>query len=316
MIYIPLTLFLVFGENFYHIVEFPMWKSKQHYIISNHESKNIILGDSRAVAGFYPDSLGSEYYNLALGGGTAIETYYAFQKYIENQKVDTLIISFAPFHLEMADSFFERTIKYDYLSIDQALEVNQVAKAQNEIFWKFNDETTERFSQYGIPRRVYSIKFKWLFDYRFELKRALLNPMQYVKNQEIYKLFETQKGYFQYGTKSYSDGINQEAIRKHFIPSKTLTFYLKKLISEALRHGATVYYISTPLNQSSCDQIKPSYVKGYELFMTDLKHEFAKVKWKGELHCIADDYFGDPSHLNSKGVIEFGKLVGHILKLK
>ena len=75
------TIFLSFCKMFYNGNEYPMWRAKFEYVLKTHSSENIIIGDSRALAGIIPEIIGDDYYNLSYGGGTPIEGYFLLKKY-------------------------------------------------------------------------------------------------------------------------------------------------------------------------------------------------------------------------------------------
>ena len=56
--------------------EYPVWVAKTQMIRSCAHGETTILGDSRPLSGLIPDRMGDGVMNLALGGGSPIETAY------------------------------------------------------------------------------------------------------------------------------------------------------------------------------------------------------------------------------------------------
>ena len=101
-----LTIFVSYGKMLYLDQEYPMWKFKIDYAKESADSQNIIFGDSRALAGFIPEEIDENFINLAVGGGTSIETYYLLKNLLENNIPKKIILSISPFHMETSDVFF------------------------------------------------------------------------------------------------------------------------------------------------------------------------------------------------------------------
>ena len=103
LISIPLILLCILAYVFpmsYMTVEYVMWDEE----FENSESpymaaKTLIIGDSRAKSSVLPAMLHEDTYNIAIGGATPIEMYYAVENYIEhNGAPENAVVVFAPYH--------------------------------------------------------------------------------------------------------------------------------------------------------------------------------------------------------------------------
>ena len=106
-----------------------MWQFNKQYMTSSVGGKlnTLVIGDSRMKAAYIPADKNA--LNLSLGGGSPIEGYYTLKGYLQHHDAPKhLILSYAPFHLMHTDSFWERTIKYRYLSLQDEQEVLKINK--------------------------------------------------------------------------------------------------------------------------------------------------------------------------------------------
>jgi hypothetical protein len=300
--------FLTYGKMIYTSPEYPIWLAKTNYINSaNSRSENIIIGDSRAVAGFVPAIIGDDYYNLAIGGETPLEGYYTLKRYLEkNKSVKNLIISYAPMHLQVSDTFFERTLKYDFLDDREVAQAFQLSNEYNEKFW-IDGEKGNSYGLFEYPVKfVYAflIKYKFFYFYRAEIRNMIFeNRLQ--KNLVLLAQLDERKGNIDFGIKPLSDELNYEAKEKEFNISLVQSFYLTQLLELADHNNIKVYYINAPFNEASYKEINASYLSKYNSFFNELKSRYPYFVFYSEIFSYDNQYFGDPSHLNQKGQEKF-----------
>ena len=68
-VFAALSLYCALFPMWYMDGEYAMYKQQKDYITGNGEyNRVLIMGDSRTKAGFIPDELSNDCYNLALGG--------------------------------------------------------------------------------------------------------------------------------------------------------------------------------------------------------------------------------------------------------
>lgn len=151
----PIFSYFVFNHKMVYMnPEYPMWLHIKDVIHSkNHNVYDlIIVGDSRAKAGFIPNLCGAKKcFNFSVGGGTPIEGYYILKKFLSNNPAPkNLVISFAPSHLDSQDCYWERTVKFDFLDKNEYQEIENTAIRVKD-FKTLGSEKS--YSDYQIPTK-------------------------------------------------------------------------------------------------------------------------------------------------------------------
>lgn len=318
LLIVILTTFLSFGKMFYLGREYPMWKSKIEYALNNENNKNVIIGDSRALAGFRPKEINDNFINLAVGGGTAIESYYLLKKFLRKNTPEKIIISISPIHLESNKVFFERTLKFEILSKEEIQEVLGISKNLNEKFFLYEPNKKRQYKSaldfYKIQLKSNLISYNFFSFYRNNLKAYISNPFRRpILNYSIYKEIKTRDGNYQFGLAESSSGLNVEVEREKFVPSMVLDYYLKKILEIGLEKKIRVYVINTPFNEASYKKVDSNYINAYNNYFKNIKNKYINVVWLNEIFFYKNDCFGDPSHLNENGSEKFSKYVKNIV---
>jgi hypothetical protein len=97
--------------------EYPSWRAKEVLLDRCDLGDGLILGDSRAAADILPERMPFRMTNLAVGGGEAIEALAALTRVLQCPSLPKLvIISLDPGHFVYPDLFWERSVRYDFLS--------------------------------------------------------------------------------------------------------------------------------------------------------------------------------------------------------
>ena len=282
-----------------------MWQSKMEVIDNPKDYTNFILGDSRAVAGFETEKLGSSYYNLALGGGTPMEGYYMLKRLIASKKpIDTVIVSYGPLHLEQSEMFWDRQVKYGFYNPDEINALVLTENKTNEAFWDYSVETS---STEEIEQKLWSA---WLSYYKSPYHlRAEIGKSMFLRgysNNKVYQDIKKSRGTYDFGLADYSDELSVEAQRETFKPSTLLVNHLEKIFELAQENNIEVLYTSLPMNHTSITQMQPKYAKQVSALEFRLKEEHPEVQFVyPSLHEYANQFFGDGSHLNKKGRTKF-----------
>ncbi|WP_420321449.1 hypothetical protein [Flagellimonas sp.] len=298
-----ICLFLPFH---YFNAEYPMWKSKMEVMESKNNFSNFIIGDSRVIAGIDPDDLGSNYYNLALGGGTPMEGYYSLKRMLNaNKKIDTIIVSYGPLHFEQSEMFWDRQVKYNFYSLDEIDDIFNSLNTENETFWEYEGASNFKESEKGsLIRKAYKTYFKFPTELRTELSKSFL--LRGYTNYTVYNEIKNRRGCFDFGRAAHSNALNVEAQRTAFRPKKVLISSLERLFKLAQKNKVAVMYVSLPMNRTSYNALDAEYRNGVEQMDDYLKQNHPYVKFINPvLMSYEDSYFGDASHLNKKGREKF-----------
>lgn len=307
-----ISLFIHIGKMYYCNVEYPMWKSKKEFLAQAHDSKNLVIGDSRALEGILPNKIGNNFYNMALGGATPVEGYYTLRRYLEANRPQKIIISYAPFHLRSEETFYDRTLKFGYLTNADLWDFCQVV---NQVKQTINGAKLESvYARYHYFLQYFLALNDVFYAFRTNLKKLFYEESGYLHNKDIYREITSQEGQHYFGTNPYFDDLNDEAKLKHFKDASVIiNIYLRKLIELALDNNIRVYYINAPFNEASARALMVDFVADYNDYMQKLKNLYPQVDWHSDLHYYSNNCFGDRSHLNHYGSQIFSEYVSRIV---
>jgi hypothetical protein len=273
--------------------EYPMWLEVKHRIY-NHSSSVmdiVIVGDSRAKAGFKPNILENlNSVNLAVGGATPIEGYFTIKHYLKNnQKPRNIILSYTPTHLESDNCYFSRTVPFDFLNEEEYKEVEKLGYKFNETYISKSNKSYKDY------------KYSFIYENHFKDGSIIL---RYLKNRTFYNDSKKFKGYHWFGRGKVAHGLSAEAERQtNFVYSKLHNFYLEKMLNLLSNNKIYIYYYTMPFNKSSFNVIKnQEYINGYITYINSLSKKYNMEICNTPFY-MSDDNFGDPSHL-FKGVNE------------
>ena len=277
--------------------EYAWWMQQKDYIEKNSDEREIIfLGDSRMKAAIIPEEIAQNVYNLAIGGGTAIEMYYALKTYLKNHPApEKIFLGFGAFHYTQNECFENRTLYFHYLSPKEEKEAQEV---------KFNDgaplSQREKANLLSLIRR-YDIRFPNLYAsavFHSFFRRTKLN-------RQNYSDVAFSKGQMFFGKSEKSSALNGEAKEKSFEPLYSIRFYLDKIILICRENNIPLYIIQLPMNEASFNAVQTSgYAEQFAAFMRGIEKKYA-IFVETQIPCYPSEFFGDPSHLNSLGAHRF-----------
>src|SRR3954471_7591492 len=138
--------------------EDPSWRAKEIMLESCDLGEAIVLGDSRAAVDILPDRMPFRMTNLAVGGGEAIEAYAALSRALACPSLPRMVvISFDAGHFVRPDLFWERSVRYGFLS-PADIAALRVASIQTGDFSIYKPRRAE-----GLPAPLRD----WLYQVRF-----------------------------------------------------------------------------------------------------------------------------------------------------
>jgi len=265
--------------------EYPMWLYVKQ--VSKAQSSNkvnlIILGDSRAKAGFMPNELPNiKSLNLSLGGGTPIESYYILKSYLENNSAPSkIILSYVSGHLSTLGLYWKRTIPFEFLDDDNYQEIESIGKKLNI---KAITDEEKTYLDYKLPQ-----------TYASNFKNGIINMRWYTNKNVLADSYRTHGHHF-FGTSSFSNGLSGDVFKKSFKESKIQDYFLKKLITLMATHNITPYFYFMPFNESSFKKANPEYIQEYEQYIINLSTAY-NINICNHVFYMKNNAFGDPSHL-------------------
>lgn len=290
----------------YFNAEYPIWLSKMQMMKEKNPYKNLIIGDSRAIAGLSPKILGEDYYNMALGGATPMEGYFMLKKMLDQgKKIDTILVSYAPIHFEQSEMFWDRQLKYNFYNLEDIHEIFENLNEKNERFWRYGEKEYFKSDQRKDHiRKAYLTYLRSPMELRAELSKSLL--LRGYTNYGVYKEIKQRKGSYDFGKNQFSHDLNVEAKRKKFMPKEIILQCMEKMFSLASTHNIKVIYMSLPMNETSYAALSPNYRKGVREMHQKLSEDHPEVHFNNiDITFYKDYFFGDASHLNDSGRKKF-----------
>lgn len=288
------------GKMVFMNAEYPMWKSKEALIRYVEPGGTVLLGDSRAMAAFVPADISNDFVNLALGGGTPIESYYLLQALLKaGRRPGTVVLSFAPYHYELADTFWERAAKFDpgwFTKADIADVLTQAAQL---------DDTRTLGTFLDSPPNRYPLALR--LDLPSAYKGDLIpppRPDRYWLNLRVFDRMLQTRGHYLFGTGERSSGLPDEVTGTRFSPSPLMRHYLDRIFAICAERGITVKLVTTPLPRTIAAPLAAvDYPAEFNRYIDGLPDSIDKRA--ARLTFADDTLFGDSSHLNMHGAHRF-----------
>jgi hypothetical protein len=271
----------------------------------------VILGSSRANAGFVPKLLGVNAVNLAMTGTTPIEAYYeALGVYRCPHPPKVAILSFSGLDLVLTQFFWWRSARFGLLNYNDLQEI-----AKHAIELKYPDLYTGSFGSEPPP----SMK-NWLYANHFppydlgSLVSANFSGTRRRENIAIFKETLAQRGQHQVGREKCGVTITFEDQNTSFKPTALHTYYLEKLLALLRQHGVKVLYISTPLDPVNLRGMTNGYARDYRAFLLRLERDHPGFRIVGPTFpSLGLCDFTEGNHLNQAGAETFSRSVAPLI---
>jgi len=272
-------------QMFYESREYPMWMHVKGLInnISDQKQQMIIIGDSRAKAGYEPVLSSKNTLNLAVGGSTPIDGYYTLFTFLKNNPdPESIVLSYSPLHLTHAMYFWSRTVKYDFL-------------AENEFDEIFNNLKKYQDPAMGKENQLW--KYKYLTSMYISSVFEGIKKKRWLINEEVKNSLVKTKGHAYFGTREGTQSLNGEVKEaSDFHHSELINYYFIKLIELARSRSIKVLWYTMPFNDASCNKVSPGLVSGFNEYIERLETKTG-INVIRKIHCMDNKYFGDGSHV-------------------
>ena len=283
------SFFVLNFKNIYMSEEWPIWSDVKNKINKKSKKKYnlIMLGDSRAKSALIPNIIqDKKVLSLAIGGATPIEGYFTLKKYLENNpKPEFIIISYAPFHFVIQDSFWDRTVKYNFLKYN---EYNEIIRISRNL--ELNAETLGKENKI-IDYFIYTPKY-------FRDFYSGIYHRRWIKNKNKMRKLALSNGHIFYGKNNSSDGLFFEARGDQLVfePSALINYYFEKLLDLANEEEIKTVYYSMPFNNTSYSTINREFIDNHNEYL-DKKSLKSNLFILNYLNKLPNSDFGDASHL-------------------
>lgn len=296
-LFILLPAYCALFPMWYMDEEYAMYRQQKDYVSENQDANRVlIIGDSRTKAGFIPDELSSDCYNLALGGTTPIEGYYTLKEYLQvHPAPEYVVIAYAPMHYMDVDALWTRNIYFHVMNRADAIELFQVAS-------ECQDQENILIENYRLEYAMY--QFYMPNKYCTALKNAGFVG-RHSANVEKYNQMLLERGHNYFGMADGSSDINGEAKETDFTASDVITFYMQRIFDLCEEQGIQVVVEQLPMNETSRAILTQDFKDHYREYMTQLASANPKVRIFGDFYMYPNSCFGDADHLNQTGASEY-----------
>lgn len=260
----------------------------------------VILGDSRSDCCVSASEIG--FINLSYQGASPVEGYYLLRRMIERKlHVDSLILSYGPFHIFTQDTFHSQTRYFGLIDDEYVDEVLDQAAELND---------TEYLEYHWQALEVLDAKAPWLPDW---LKFRLVNvasihrTLAAVWRQASSRILDPEdrnsiRAHMEFKLHNAAppnringDDASPESLKPNAV-SPINEIYLSKLVALAKHHGVDVHYLVMPFNRDVQHPDK-SY---YERYYTTLEEAGLHACYD-RAHWWPNQLFADTHHLNVEG---------------
>lgn len=278
-------------ESWYMDGEYPYWMEQKDHVMEDGQKQEILLlGDSRMKMDLLAYELSDDAYNIALGGGSPIEMYYAMKNYLEHHPVPKAVfIAFGPIHYQEPECYLTRNVYFHYLDNDTIDEANRVIKENGGK--DFSADSTPY--QYRLPSA-----------YLKPVVKSLIKPRTQ-ENLAVYQKTREHRGQMFGRDKSMETVYTPETKFDSFVCADYLDYYMKSLIELCLENKIPIYIEQMPMGNPGYQKLADKgYLDAYEQYMEALEDEYhIPVNKKIPVYPAGD--FQDNSHLNEEGARKF-----------
>jgi hypothetical protein len=295
-------------------MDYTLWTEQMKRIDSKSEFRNVVIGDSRGNAGFDPLKFGGQWQNLSLMGGSLIEAYLTYHRHIKSDnRLDTLLIMFSVQHMEEEPRWFSRNaISYQLIDEDE-LEILESKEREQNWFYGYGKTTSRadlHLRQIRRRLRFYNFPLNFLDNFEKGFKDLLYRKkMDDSIRTSIVHSLRTTRGHVGYG-KAEADSTVGLSADGTFSLTYINRYYFEKLLTELESAGTKVFFFVAPHNESSCRVFSGSrHEASMRSALDSFQKKYPNLTVETGLMCLPDSCFGDPSHLNLRGVDTYQPLL-------
>jgi hypothetical protein len=309
---LALSAFLTFALVWVWVLAMPMafmdpeyasWRAKEVLLDRCDLGEAIILGDSRAAADILPERMPFRITNLAVGGGEAIEAYAALSRALACPSPPRLVIvSLDPGHFVRPDLFWERSVRYGFLSQADIGSLRDASRQTGD------PSVYEARHAEGLPTRLrdflYWIHFPPLY---FASMAHGVGLLRWFPNHRTFQTTLAARGHYYFGTEAGSSRVALDGHLAAFVPRPILDFYFDKMVRELDRRGIDTRFIAMPVNQATWNEVRPTVREQFTAYLAGYERRYAHFQVASDVMPYwPDRYFGDMfSHLNPEGAERF-----------
>lgn len=209
---------------------------------------NLVMGDSRPEMGIASKQLRA--WNYGLGGTSPVEGYYMLRQ-LDGVKIDTLYLSYSPYHFQHQDCFHNRTEYYGFVDQGYIAEVESLALAAKDTVYQWNnwvwlDDLDENFPLPWVQRQFRYLlpmkgldNWKWYFRERPAMQQRMVdNGLSYLFSSNVCPRDTSVQEYY---LEERAGGFVMNPVNRH---------YFRQLTAEIMRRQIHLVWINMPLNRA------------------------------------------------------------------
>jgi hypothetical protein len=292
--------------------EYGSWRAKQVMLDRCDLGEIVVLGDSRAAADILPTRLKVRVTNLAVGGGAAIEAVSLLERVLACPSPPRMvIISLDPGHFARSDGFWERSVRFGFIS---DLDISELREASRQT----GDPSVYGAQHFDLmPQllrdRLYELRFPSLYFSNLAHGGLFL---RWWRNRATLASTLAGRGHYYFGTEPGSSTVTLDGHMDAFRPLPILDHYFDRLLALLDRRGIEARFIAMPINEATWGEANPAVREGFAAYLADYERRYKHFHVASEImpHW-PDRFFGDQfCHLNPEGAERFSDLLAQRLQ--
>lgn len=292
--------------------EYASWRAKQILLDRCDLGEAIILGDSRAAADIIPDRLPFAATNLAVGGGEPIEALSALRRALACPRPPRLVIlSFDPGHFTHTDLFWERSVRFGFMSGADIAGLRLASLATGDL------SVYESHHTDGIPSvlrdRLSLMRFP---PYYFSSLAHGGGFLRWTRNEQALAETLAARGHYYFGIEAGSARVALDGHMDRFEPLPILDRYFSEILSLLEARGIPAMFIPMPINEATWREVEPRMRDGFAAYLAGYARRYPGFIVEPDImpHW-PDRLFGDAfCHLNPDGAERFSALLAQRLQ--
>jgi hypothetical protein len=271
---------------------------------------NIVIGDSRGNASINPCQLGPKWINLCIPGSDLFEGYISLKRYLQHNKVDTLVMVYGMTYISEYSRWFNlRTIPFQFASYSELKELEQLERKYHYLFHnRAAGNKTLRYDQFKRELKYWHSPFSYRETFLDGLNNFCFTQSETgIAKQKVLTQLSDYRGYTNFGV---ADSNNTNGIdgSLKFEPGQINQYYLDQIMRLAAEHEIAVYLVNPPMNQTSFTTYNKSvYESTINQFLEGLQKKYSRLCVLQTEVWLPNTMFGDPLHVNSRGTTRFSE---------
>lgn len=277
--------------------EYAMWLSRERMIDQCSFAPTVILGDSRAAAGFVPSHIDHST-NLALGGSTPVEMFYESQRILDCPVApQRVVFSMSPELFERSGWFWDRSGSYGALSMAQLNELRKRSRALHDLSIYQSPKLGD--GEAILDNVLHAVRFPSFYttDMVSHVAVGRLRANHIVEQETT-----SAGGQHGYGTADGSSAVATDVELKTFAPSPLFNEYFERMLNAYAKRNVKVYFIGVPMNEATYEGMAPVVLTAFHGYLDGLTARHSNFAIVGSpVFPMPNDLFGDSTHLNQHG---------------